>query len=269
MQTVSTAAIQMNSQPNLDYNLNRAYKWISEAAGLGAEFIVLPENFAFLGNEKERLRQAETIAKKSAKSLSVWAEEFGVFLLAGGYPYPAGDNKVYNRAEVYNPNGEVISRYDKVHLFDVDLSDQEQYRESDMVKPGSNKTVVCEINHSFRAGLSICYDIRFPELYRKLVTEGANLLTIPAAFTKPTGEAHWEVLLRARAIENTSYVIAPAQTGLHGDKRKTYGHAMIIDPWGNILADAGTKPGVVTAELDTEVIEEVRRKIPSLKHRVM
>ena len=259
----------MNSQPDLEHNLNRSYELISEASDKGAEFIGLPENFAFLGDEKERLRQADTISKKTAEKLSEWSAEFKVFLLAGGYPFPAGDNKLFNRAEVYNPDGEVISRYDKVHLFDVDLSDQEQYRESDMVKPGSDKTVVCEINHSFRAGLSICYDIRFPELYRKLVTEGANFLTIPAAFTKPTGEAHWEVLLRARAIENTSYVFAPAQTGLHGEKRKTFGHAMIIDPWGNILADAGTEPGIIYAELNTSVIELVRRKIPSLSHRVM
>lgn len=263
------SAIQLNSQPDLDQNLEKAYKWIKKAADEGADLIALPENFAFMGDEKKRLEQAEIISEKVEKLLVEWAKEFEVCLLGGGYPLPADNGKVFNRARLIHPKGKSIAVYDKIHLFDVELSEKETYRESGMVQAGKNVIVADLPEFQMKAGLSICYDVRFPELYRQLAKEGAHILFVPAAFTRPTGKAHWETLLRARAIENSAFVVAPAQTGKHGKKRETYGHAMIIDPWGNILSDAGEKPGMATADLDMATLKEVRRKLPALEHRVL
>lgn len=249
--------------------MHEALQWIRQAANNGAKFIALPENFAFLGDETARIEQADTIAKTVNKSLSLWAKDLSVYILGGGYPVKAGNSKVYNRAILVNPEGTSVASYDKIHLFDVELSEQDNYRESDIVRAGNRKAVVYNADHLAKIGLSICYDIRFPELYRKLVDSGAELICVPSAFTKPTGKAHWEILLRSRAIENSAYVIAPAQTGKHGRKRETYGHSMIIDPWGSILADAGTEPGYIIAEIDHDKLQEVRTKLPSLKHRVL
>lgn len=268
MSTFLAAAIQLNSQPNLDDNLGMIYAQIKSAAEAGAQFIALPENFAFMGNEEERLRQADIIAASVEAYLSLWAREFSVTVLGGGYPVPATAGKVFNRAIVVDPAGEIVARYDKIHLFDVALSTEESYKESDMVQAGNRAVTVALKNPDICVGLSICYDLRFPELYRILSNRGSELLCIPAAFTKPTGKAHWETLLRARAVENSCFVIAPAQTGAHGEKRKTHGHSMIIDPWGVILANAGTEPGMALAEMDTTVLDDVRRKLPSLQHRV-
>lgn len=268
MPIFKAAVIQLNSQPDLDKNLQDIYRQIERTANSGARFIGLPENFAFMGNEKERLKQAENIAERVEARLKAWAKEFNVTIMGGGYPVPAGEGKVYNRAIIVEPDREISAQYDKIHLFDVELSSKESYKESDMVKSGKEVVSVKLKDPEITAGLSICYDIRFPELYRKLASMGSDLLCVPAAFTKPTGRAHWEVLLRARAIENSAFVIAPAQTGKHGRKRETYGHSMIIDPWGAILADAGTEPGMAIAEIDTTLMADVRRKLPSLKHRV-
>jgi len=269
MSKLLTAAIQLNSQPDLDHNMKEIYRWIEHAAEKEAKLICLPENFAFMGNEKERVRQAEDISATVENNLSAWSEEFSVYILGGGYPVPAGSGKVYNRSGLFNPDGEIAASYDKIHLFDVEISEKETYLESGMVQPGQ-KIVMEELEEfDMNMGLSICYDVRFPELYRKQSEKGADILTVPSAFTRPTGRAHWEVLLRARAIENSAYVIAPAQTGKHGTKRETNGHSLIIDPWGKILADAGTEPGIITAELNSSVIEDIRRKLPSLKHRVL
>ncbi|MEX0994767.1 MAG: carbon-nitrogen hydrolase family protein [Balneolaceae bacterium] len=269
MASFLAAAIQMNSQPDLDHNLDRARHLINQAADKGATLIGLPENFAFLGDEPERLRLAGEISEAVETALQSWSAEFGVHLLAGGYPVRAAKDKVFNRAVLVNPNGKFISRYDKIHLFDVELSEKESYRESEWVRPGELQPVVCNVPNLTKIGLSICYDVRFPELYRKLTELGARVLTVPSAFTRPTGEAHWEVLLRARAIENTAYVFAPAQTGKHGRKRTTYGYALIADPWGTVLADAGTEPGVALAEIDLGRLESIRKKLPSLSHRVL
>lgn len=263
------AAIQLNSQPNLDDNLEKIYLRVMSASEAGAQFIGLPENFAFMGNEKERLKQAETIAERVEESLIQWAKEFNVTILGGGYPVPAGDGKVYNRAIIAEPSGVISAAYDKIHLFDVELSAKESYRESEMVEPGKKAVTIRLKKPEISVGLSICYDVRFPELYRELAFQGSELLCVPAAFTKPTGKAHWETLLRARAIENSAFVIAPAQTGKHGSKRETYGHSMIIDPWGVILTNAGSEPGMALAEIDTSTLAEVRKKLPSLKHRVL
>jgi predicted amidohydrolase len=166
-------------------------------------------------------------------------------------------------------DGSVAAAYDKIHLFDVSVSENDTYRESATVQGGRPEAVVYRNDDLPAIGFSVCYDVRFPELYRKLMEKGAQILTVPSAFTRPTGKAHWEVLLRVRAIENSCYVIAPAQTGQHGEKRETYGHSLIIDPWGTVLRDAGEEPGVIIFDLDLQVVEDVRRKLPSITHRRM
>lgn len=269
MSLIKTAAIQLNSQPDTKKSMNEAYGHVKKAVASGAQLIALPENFAFLGDERQKLEQADHISAVVEKQLPAWAKEFGVTIMGGGYPVSAGNGKIYNRAVIVDPLGEFAACYDKIHLFDVDISEDETWRESATVEPGSHKAVVYKKGNNPKIGLSVCYDIRFPELYRYLALEGAELLMVPAAFTRPTGEAHWEVLLRARAIENSAYVVAPAQTGLHGKKRKTYGHSQIIDPWGKVLADGGTEPGLIMAEIDLNYLREVRQKLPSLKHRVL
>jgi deaminated glutathione amidase len=269
MDKITIAAVQLNSQPDTDQSLDAAGILVKRAAESGAAMICLPENFAFLGDEKKKLEQSAEISAKVETVLPEWAREFGVFILGGGYPKPAGKGKIYNRSAIVDPKGDFLSYYDKIHLFDVDLSEDETWRESETVEAGKHEAVVCKQDGIPAAGFSVCYDVRFPELYRMLAIQGAELLTIPSAFTRPTGEAHWEVLLRARAIENSCYVIAPAQTGQHGSNRKTWGHSMIIDPWGRVLANAGTDPGYITAEFDRAILEDVRKRLPSLRHRVL
>jgi len=267
MSTLTAAAIQLNSQPNLDTNMIEVYRWLERASSAGAKLICLPENFAFMGDEKERLQQAGEISQIATDCLQEWAEELDVYILGGGYPVPADGGKVYNRSILINPAGEVQAVYNKMHLFDVNLSDDEVYRESAMVEAGREVVVSTLPEYEMKIGLSVCYDIRFPELYRQQSVQGVDIITIPSAFTRPTGRAHWEILLRARAIENSAYVVAPAQTGKHGDKRRTWGRAMIIDPWGNVLSNAGTEPGTAMADIKSDVITETRNKLPSLEHR--
>ncbi len=275
MTKIIAAALQLNSQPDLESSMKQTFLSIKEAANNGANLVALPENFAFLGNEKEKQQQAEQISDSVMIQIPEWAKEFGVNILAGGFPVRAKSGKVYNRAILVDATGRIISRYDKIHLFDVSLSDEETYRESETVEAGMPEPVVSELAVSdhqksiVKIGLSICYDLRFPELYRALAEKGAEILMVPSAFTQPTGRAHWEVLLRARAVENTCFVVSPAQTGKHGPSRKTYGHSMIIDPWGQILANAGTNPGMAISEIDLNQIREIRGKLPSLSHRVL
>lgn len=261
------AVVQLNSQTNIDYNLETAYQYINKAVEQNAKVVALPENFAFLGGLSMRMEQANSIAKKVPQFLSQTAREYNIYIMGGSYPVPAEDQKVFNRSTLYNPDGKQVARYDKIHLFDVDLDDNESYRESDYVQAGDPKPVVYLDDEIGNWGLTVCYDLRFPELYRKLVEQKANILSVPSAFTYTTGQNHWEPLLRSRAIENTSYVMAPAQTGIHGKNRKTWGHAMIIDPWGRIITDAGGEPGIVLAEINRETINQVRSQIPSLQHR--
>lgn len=261
------AVVQMNSQTDLDANFDQAYSLIKNAAGEGVAIAGLPENFAFLGGLSMRIENADQIAERSASFLSETAEEFDIFLLGGSYPVPASNGKVYNHSVLYSPHGNELISYDKTHLFDVDLSKEESYRESDYIKAGVIEPKVCRSNEIGNWGLSVCYDLRFPEYYRKLAGQGAEILAVPSAFTYTTGQHHWEPLLRARAIENTCYLFAPAQTGRHGKGRKTWGHAVIIDPWGTVTADAGTEPGIAVAEIDPQKLKEVRAQIPSLNHR--
>jgi predicted amidohydrolase len=270
MKSYLAAAIQMTSNPDLEKNLVEAEELIELAVRQGAELVSLPENFAFLGKEEDKLAQAETIAIKTEKFLKTMAQRFQITLLGGGFPVPVEGNRslAYNTALLIDPNGNELVRYQKVHLFDVDVPDGNTYRESSTVMAGKNLPMLYYSENLGNLGISICYDVRFPELYRHLSSKGADVLFVPAAFTAYTGKDHWQVLLQARAIENTCYVIAPAQTGNHYERRYTNGHAMIVDPWGVILADAGEKPGVAVAEINPVRLKQVRQQMPSLQHRV-
>lgn len=283
------AALQMNSQPDLQHNLDQAAALVADAAAQGAGLIGLPENFAWLSEERLMAENVRAVGDAVRTALPAWAQKHGVYLLAGGYPVPAGGSsgKVFNRAELFAPDGGLVAAYNKMHLFDVIVSEEEKYLESAYVQAGEAEPVTARIEmrpgntsiekkHPFEKekpagltlGLSVCYDLRFPELYRALVQQGADLLCVPAAFTKKTGEAHWHLLLRARAVENTAYVMAPAQAGLHGKKRETYGHAMIVNPWGEIIAEVTDgKPGAAIAEISPEFLAGTRSRLPCLKHR--
>ncbi|XGV98333.1 MAG: carbon-nitrogen hydrolase family protein [Leptolyngbya sp. BL-A-14] len=268
MKSYLAAAVQMTSLPNLEKNLIQAEELIDLAVRQGAELVALPENFSFLGDEQEKLAQADAIAVASEKFLKTMAQRFQVTLLGGGFPVPVGNGKVYNTALLVDPSGTELARYEKVHLFDVNVPDGNTYQESGTVLAGVRLPPVYPSKELGNLGLSVCYDVRFPELYRHLAQMGAEVLFVPAAFTAFTGKDHWQVLLQARAIENTCYVLAPAQTGRHYAMRHTHGHAMIIDPWGTVLADAGDEPGVAIAAIEPSRLEQVRRQMPSLQHRV-
>ncbi|MEA5510414.1 carbon-nitrogen hydrolase family protein [Crocosphaera sp. UHCC 0190] len=270
MKPYLAAAIQMTSKPDLEKNLVEAEELIELAVRRGAELIGLPENFAFLGKEEDKLGKAQEIAQKAEKFLKKMAQRFQITILGGGFPVPVeGDGtKAYNTAILVDPTGIEVARYQKVHLFDVDVPDGNTYRESSTVMAGQRLPDIYASGDLGNLGLSICYDVRFPELYRHLSRQGVDVLFVPAAFTAFTGKDHWQVLLQARAIENTCYVIAPAQTGNHYARRFTHGHAMIIDPWGMILDDAGQQPGMAIAEINPTRIKRVRQQMPSLQHRV-
>ena len=270
MKSYLAAAIQMTSKPDLTKNLVEAEEWIELAVRQGAELVSLPENFAFLGKETDKVAQAKEIAEKTEQFLKKMAQRFQITILGGGFPVPVEDNpdKAYNTAIIITPDGQKVAHYEKVHLFDVDVPDGNTYQESSTVMAGQRIPALYDSEKLGKLGLSICYDVRFPEFYRYLSYQGADVLFIPAAFTAFTGKDHWQVLLQARAIENTCYVIAPAQTGNHYERRYTHGHAMIVDPWGVILADAGNAPGVAVAEINPSRLQQVRRQMPSLQHRV-
>lgn len=263
------AAIQMASSPNVGANLLEAEKLIAEAVNAGAKLVVLPENFALMGeNETDKLaiKEAEGVGPIQ-DFLASTALKHKVWVVGGTIPL-AGDNddKVRASSLVYNDRGECVARYDKMHLFDVSVPDtEEEYRESNSIEPGVDPVVV---DTPFgKLGLSVCYDLRFPEFYRKLVAAGAEILLVPSAFTAQTGAAHWEVLLRARAIENLCYVIAPNQGGFHINGRKTFGHSMIVDPWGVVLGCHKSGSGIVCADIEQERLEKVRAAFPALQHR--
>ncbi|MEB3830363.1 carbon-nitrogen hydrolase family protein [Phormidium sp. CCY1219] len=268
MKSYLAAGLQMTSGPDLGKNLGQAEELIDLAVRQGAEIVGLPENFSFLGEESEKVRQAEEICQQSEKFLKKMAQRFQVTILGGGFPVPVSPEKVYNTALLVDPSGAELVRYQKVHLFDVNVPDGNTYQESSTVQAGEVLPPIYDSETFGTLGFSVCYDVRFPELYRHLSHKGAEILFVPAAFTAYTGKDHWQVLLQARAIENTCYVIAPAQTGRHYGMRQSHGHAMIIDPWGTIVADAGDKPGVAIAEVSPSRLEQVRRQMPSLQHRV-
>ena len=262
------AALQITSTSNLEANFAEAEEQIELAARRGAELIGLPENFAFLGEDNEKLKLASELSIKCTNFLKTMSQRYQVFLLGGGYPVPAGDDKhTLNRSALFGKDGQVLAKYDKIHLFDVDLPDGNLYKESSTILSGTEYPPVVDVPGLCKIGLSICYDVRFPELYRYLSSNGAELIMIPAAFTAFTGKDHWQILLQARAIENTAYVVAPAQTGIHYGRRQSHGHAMVIDPWGTVLSDAGKTQGAAIAPADKERVKKIREQMPSLKHR--
>ncbi len=263
------AAIQMASSPNVASNLLEAGKLIGEAAKAGAKLIALPENFALMGvHELDKVKVREADQEGPIQTfLSETAKKHNVWLIGGTVPLVAdNENKIRAACLVYNNRGERVVRYDKIHLFDVSVPDtNEEYKESDSIENG-NEAVVIDTPFG-KVALAVCYDLRFPAFFRKLLDKGMEILVIPSAFTAETGAAHWETLLRARAIENLCYVIAPNQGGFHLNGRKTYGHSMIIDPWGVVLDCYKTGAGFVSAEVDRERLEKVRASFPVLGHR--
>ncbi len=262
------AALQLTSSSEPDANFSAAEEQVELAARRGAELIGLPENFAFMGDDQKRLEIASELSEKCSRFLVTMARRYQIALLGGGFPVPIGDGRhTLNRSELVGRDGQLLARYDKIHLFDVDLPDGNTYRESETFTPGDSLPPVVDVPGLCRVGMSICYDVRFPELFRYLVSAGAELLMIPAAFTAFTGKDHWQVLLQARAIENTAYVVAPAQTGLHSGRRQSHGHSMVIDPWGTVLADAGVIAGAAIAPIDTFHVGRIREQMPCLKHR--
>jgi predicted amidohydrolase len=267
---VKVAAVQMTSTEDLQKNLETALRLSSAAIDEGAQLVVLPECFALLGPENGKLAVAEPLPEGGPilARFAALASARKVELVLGGFWERARDpGKVRNACVHLGRDGKVKAVYRKIHLFDVDLSDGTTLRESQTVEPGSEPVVT---DTAFgKLGLSVCYDLRFPELYRVLVERGAIALTVPAAFTLTTGKDHWHVLLRARAIESQSYVIAAAQTGRHFGTRVSYGHALICDPWGTVLSECGEGEGYAIATLDPAVVERVRGSLPSLKHRVL
>jgi predicted amidohydrolase len=260
------AAAQMTSTADRARNLDVAVRLVNEAADLGARLVGLPENFAYMGPEEQRLAGAETLDGPTLGALRELARRRGVFILAGSIAERVSDpRKTANTSALIADDGSIVAAYRKIHLFDVAIPDGARYAESEVVVPGD--AAVVAPTPLGRIGLTICYDLRFPELYRKLASLGAQIVTIPSAFTLFTGKDHWEVLVRARAIENLAYVLAPAQVGRHSANRQTFGNAMVVDPWGVVLARCADGEGVCVAPFRRERLERVRQELPALKHR--
>ncbi len=260
------AAVQMTSGADKQQNLDAATRLIRKAAESGAQFVGVPENFSWMGPEPERDQNAETLEGSTLARMATLARELKITLLAGSVlESGAPGGRLYNTSVLLGPEGQRLGVYRKIHLFDVEVGDGQTYRESAAVAPGT-EVVVAEAPLG-KVGLSVCYDLRFPELYRRHAEAGAVLLTVPAAFTLMTGKDHWEVLLRARAIENQAWVIAPAQQGRHPKDRLTWGHAMVVDPWGLVVARASEGEGLAMAELDAAYLAKVRKTLPALQHR--
>lgn len=267
MTDLKLACIQMNSGPDIEENLKQAGEFIREAAKDDCEFIATPENTDFICESNELTLQTALESDKhpGIPFFSVLAKELSVWLLIGSMKIKVSDHKVVNRSFLFRDNGQLVATYDKIHLFDVDLPNGESHRESDVFEPG-NKAVVVNTEWK-KLGMSICYDLRFPYFYRAMAQKGAELMAVPSAFTAHTGAAHWETLLRARAIETGSFVIAPAQCGEHEGGRKTHGHSMVVGPWGQVLAEkTENNPGIISRKIDFLDVIKARTAIPSLQH---
>jgi len=260
------ALVQLRSSRSIPANLDLAETLIRRAGRGGAYYVQTPENTAVMELEPELVLAAADVEAESVplKRLRALAAELNIFLHIGSLAIKLEETRVANRSYVIDPAGEIVAHYDKLHLFDVDLAGGEIYRESLHARPGA-KAVLVDLPFG-RLGLSICYDLRFPQLYRALAAAGAEFIAVPAAFTKQTGEAHWHVLIRARAIETGAYVLAASQGGLHENGRATYGHSLIVSPWGEVLAESGEEPGVIFAEIDLAASTAARACIPALKH---
>jgi deaminated glutathione amidase len=264
MAAFKAAAVQMRTGIDVGRNVDDVVRLIREAAAAGADYVLTPEMTTVLDHARARLMAAISPENvdPSLSRFRALAAELGIYLHIGSMAVKLGEDAVANRAFLIAPDGGIIARYDKIHMFDVDLAGGESYRESRLYRPGST-AVVADLPWA-RLGLTICYDVRFPHLYRALAKAGASVIAIPAAFTRTTGEAHWHVLIRARAIETGSFVVAAAQGGGHEDGRETFGHSLIVDPWGKILAEADRDPGFIIAEIDPEMSAMVRSRLPAL-----
>ena len=265
-QTFRAACVQMRSSDDVQQNIDEASALIRDAAGQGAKYIQTPENTCMMapdgGAKFERTFFED--ADPALPAFKALAVDLCIWLHIGSLAIKVAPGKVANRSYLISPQGEISARYDKIHLFDVDLPNGEVYRESATVAPG-DRLVTADLPWG-KLGLSVCYDLRFPHLYRAFGQAGCTFISIPAAFTKTTGEAHWHILQRARAIENGCFVISAAQGGMHANGRQTYGHSLIIAPWGEILAEGGVDPGVIIADIDTAEAASARGRVPSLRH---
>jgi len=259
--------VQMTSTEDLAANLAAAREFVGEAAQRGAELVALPENFAFLRREGEPIPCAQSLDDEIVTTVRALARDHGVWLLGGTFPEATADARVHNTSVLAAPDGTLAAVYRKIHLFDVDLREGGggTFSESAVVAPG-DEVVVAETPFG-KIGLSVCYDVRFPELFREMSARGADLLAVPSAFAPETGKDHWEVLLRARAIENQAFVLAPAQCGRHSADRRSYGRSLVIDPWGVVLAQAVDRPALLIADCDLDGLERVRGALPALRHR--
>ncbi|PIE41964.1 MAG: carbon-nitrogen hydrolase [Gammaproteobacteria bacterium] len=277
---IKVAALQMVSTHDVASNMQQAQRLVAKAAAEGAVIVVLPENFAVFDSQALYQWSQPEKALLLTTQVSSWAKACGVWIIAGTLPrsdsYPdqadtVSGKRVRASSMVFTPQGDMCARYDKIHLFDVDVDDAYGcYRESETIEPGTSPTLVTvhiDNDICLKIGLSICYDLRFPELYRELSRQGADILVVPAAFTWETGKAHWEPLLRARAIENQCFVVAANQGGQHSKTRQTWGHSMVIDPWGEVLAQQKAGEGVVMAVIDIERQTALRTQMPVLQHR--
>jgi len=268
VECVTVACVQLSSGREVAPNLEIVSDLVRQAAAAGAKLITTPENAVLIEPHRApKFAQAEDEARPYALAcFQALARETGAWLLAGSIAtkLPDEPERLANRSSLIAPDGTIVVQYDKIHMFDVDLANGESYRESSQFRPGDKAVIADTPWGGF--GMSVCYDLRFPALYRALAQAGARLIGIPSAFTVPTGRAHWHVLVRARAIETGCFVLAPAQTGTHAEGRKTYGHSLIVDPWGEILAEADEAVGFITAELDLGKIDEARQMVPSLGH---
>ncbi len=266
MATFKAACVQNTATNDIEHNIAQLGIAVRRARDTGADFITTPEVCLMIEQGARRTRE-KAVPEAEHPGLAAfreWARETGAWMLAGSLTILREDDKLANRSYLLDPAGEVVATYSKIHMFDVTLPNGEQYRESNAYTPGED-AVLADLPWG-RLGMTICYDMRFPHLYRDLAKQGADILTVPSAFTRPTGQAHWEVLLRARAIETGCFVIAAAQCGEHAGGRKTYGHSLIVAPWGEVLAEAGELPGVVTATIDLDRVAEARQRVPSLQH---
>lgn len=265
-QPMHLACIQLSAQDNLEANIDAADALMREAASAGAQLLCLPENAFFMrGDDASALPEYAMEVHPAVLHCCSLAQSLGVWILIGSVAVPASAGKWFNRSLLIDATGTIAAHYDKIHLFDVTLPGGERYEESARFAAG-DRAVLADLPCG-KLGLSVCYDVRFAHLYRKLAQGGATILSVPAAFTHTTGMAHWHVLLRARAIENGCYVIAPAQCGTHPKGRRTYGHSLIIDPWGEVLADGGEEVGFVMATIDPARVQAVRAQIPSLHYQ--
>ena len=259
------SVVQLTTTRDVQASYEQACDLVSSAAQAGAKLVVLPENVHFMGSEAEKLELAEPIEGRYFKGLGELAKSLNIWLLAGTLPEASMTSKrAYNTSTLFSPEGTLFAKYRKIHLFDVALGEGATHTESDSVEPGTNAVVTqTELG---KIGMTICYDIRFPPLFRAMFRAGAEIITVPAAFTVPTGRDHWEVLLRARAIENQCYILAAGQYGSNTSSRRTFGRSMIIDPWGTVLAVAPDEPGFALAHIDISKVHSFRQSLPCLEH---